>query len=421
MTNLWLAMALLLLAAFGFICWPLLPFARRKAAFAGHRQENIDIFRDRLQELEQELEQGNLEQAAFDQLKIELEKSLLQDARGQDDHELAQVSVSAAHWLVAVLLGIVVVGGSLAMYAGLGRSEDLALYLAMRDSGPSQQGGQPMDMAKAIAKLEEKLQQDPHNIEKLLLLAKSYAATGQFNKAGDIYARMATEVEPDSLEFAALKGAQAQSLFQAGGERMSVDVLKLVDQALAVDPQEPLSLMLKGVAAFMVEKYPQAIEIWQQAKIKAGPAQTAQFIDPAIRAARQKMGVAEAGQPSESSGQKATSSAKLEIKLTLAESLRGRVQDDDVVFVFARPAGGRMPLAVERLRVKDLPANIVLDDSKAAMPTAKLSSVDVVDITARISRSGQPMAQAGDLYITLEKVAVKNAPPLAMEIARIVE
>lgn len=80
-----------------------------------------------------------------------------------------------------------------------------------------------------------------------------------------------------------------------------------------------------------------------------------------------------------------------------------------------------MPLAVERLRVKDLPANIVLDDSKAAMPTAKLSSVDVVDITARISRSGQPMAQAGDLYITLEKVAVKNAPPLAMEIARIVE
>jgi cytochrome c-type biogenesis protein CcmH len=56
-----------------------------------------------------------------------------------------------------------------------------------------------------------------------------------------------------------------------------------------------------------------------------------------------------------------------------------------------------MPLAVMRARVKELPLAFALDDSMAMAPGLALSKFPKVVVTARISRSGQPTAQAGDL------------------------
>ena len=70
---------------------------------------------------------------------------------------------------------------------------------------------------------------------------------------------------------------------------------------------------------------------------------------------------------------------------------------------------------------KDLPLMIVLDDRKSVMPTAKLSSAEVVDITARVSLSGQPAAQPGDLFATIEQVKVGSVEqPIQLLISQIV-
>jgi cytochrome c-type biogenesis protein CcmH len=69
-----------------------------------------------------------------------------------------------------------------------------------------------------------------------------------------------------------------------------------------------------------------------------------------------------------------------------------------VVFIFARAVQGPpLPLAVKRVRVRDLPLEFALDDSMAMAPGMNLSAHPRVVVGARISKSGQPTAQAGDL------------------------
>ncbi len=429
MTILWAAMTALLLIAFAFMCWPLMPFLRQKhTAHANQRQENISIFRDRLDELEQEKLQGNLDQTTFKQLKAELEKTLLQDTQDQDSQDYTVVQVTAKHWLQIVLLGIVVTAVSLAMYFKLGRSDDLAIYQAMGGQPPvRQKTNKPPSMEQAVKMLEAKLENDPKNIDKLHLLANSFMQMGQFDKAIDIYARMADISKLGTEEYASISGAQAQAQFQASGEQMTAEVTDLIEQALDSDPHEPLALMLQGIAAFSTDQYQQAIGYWEKAKVKAGEAQAARFIEPAIVAAQEKMGIVsapvqQAKKPAVSEVEtEAINSASVVIDLTLSATLKAKVSDEDTLFVFARPVGGRMPLAAERIKVKDLPTRIVLDDSKAAMPTAKISSVDVVDIVARVSLSGQPREQKGDLYATLNNVVVKEGLVLSLEINKVVE
>jgi cytochrome c-type biogenesis protein CcmH len=84
--------------------------------------------------------------------------------------------------------------------------------------------------------------------------------------------------------------------------------------------------------------------------------------------------------------------------ISLDPALTGRVSPDDTVYVFARAAEGpRMPLAIIRKQVKDLPLTFSLDDSMAMNPNMKLSNFSEVVVGARISKTGNAMPQSGDL------------------------
>jgi cytochrome c-type biogenesis protein CcmH len=72
--------------------------------------------------------------------------------------------------------------------------------------------------------------------------------------------------------------------------------------------------------------------------------------------------------------------------------------------------GPPMPLAVKRLQLQDLPISVSLSDADAMMPAMTLSSFDQVIVGARVSVSGNPVAQAGDFYIEQDSVDSTNPP-----------
>ena len=103
-------------------------------------------------------------------------------------------------------------------------------------------------------------------------------------------------------------------------------------------------------------------------------------------------------QPTSPPAAKPAASASVSGTVTLAPALRSRTSPDDTVFIFARPGdGSRMPLAALRIQVKDLPYRFTLDDSKSMSPARPLSSSAQVMVGARISKSGDAIAQPGDL------------------------
>jgi len=116
-------------------------------------------------------------------------------------------------------------------------------------------------------------------------------------------------------------------------------------------------------------------------------------------------------------------SASLKVTVSLSPAVAKQAAPDDVVFIFARAAQGpRMPLAIVRKQVKDLPATVVLDDTQAMSPGMNLSSVPEVIVVARVSKSGEARAQAGDLEGTsapvkagTKAVAVSIANVLAVQ------
>ncbi len=408
MTALWLTLIGLLLIAVLIIFFPLFVGRKTVSAISDQPQQNVAIFKDRLSELEQEKAQGNLTETTFLQLKTELEKSLLADVHGKFATTLTPVTVTTKHWLIAAGLGGAVLLASLAMYQDLGRSEDYGKYLTLQAQAKIEaQAAEKtqVQLTKLMDLLKEKLKKNPHDVEKWFLLANSYAAIGQYQQAAQAYINAMQNVDKTDPKYAALKGSYAQMLFQQAGEQITPTVIQAMQEALAIDPLESSALILSGIQAYTQGDIKQAIVFWEKAKTKADENTINSFIEPVIAQAQGQLAQAapEASQQPANVGK-----AKISIKLDIDSALKTKVSPEQTVFVFARPVGGKMPLAAEKLQVKDLPKTIVLDDSKSPMPTASLSSVAEVDVTARVSFSGQPQQSKGDLFATAEKVKVSD-------------
>lgn len=237
--------------------------------------------------------------------------------------------------------------------------------------------------------------------------------------AAEAFAEIVKLTPKDSPDYATVKGSYAQTLYLANNERITPEIETVIGEALAVDPQESNALTLQGIIAFQSNQFAQAIKIWEQAQLKADPGLVESFIKPAIRSAQTKLGAPTSATDTRSiaaAPSASASTAKIQAVVDIAPELKAKVSPELSVFIFARPPDSKMPLAAERLTVKDLPATITLDDTKAVMPTAKLSSSPTVDVTARISLSGNALPQPGDLFVTQSEVRVDNNEAITLTI-----
>jgi len=168
-------------------------------------------------------------------------------------------------------------------------------------------------------------------------------------------------------------------------------------------------LELAGTLAFDRGDFKTAIAHWTLAAdtlAATEPAsRTVMNLRAGIEEAQRRGGVAPS-QPAQPPLQ-ASAGPQVSGRIELSPALKGQAGPEDTILIFARVVDGpRMPVAVLRRQVKELPLDFVLDEKAAMNPGLKLSPSMLVTVGARISKSGQAAAQPGDLQGFSEPVPV---------------
>jgi cytochrome c-type biogenesis protein CcmH len=290
---------------------------------------------------------------------------------------------------------------SLPVYWATGAPDVLRGDIAVAPDGDERAAA--AQLQERITALEQKLASAPQDATGWGMLGRSYAALGEYAKAASAFAKAAALTPAD----AQLLADYADALAMSQGRRLAGEPVQLLKRALAADPNNIKALLLDGTADFESGRFDRAVAAWEKV-ISLAPqdAELVASLRQSIDEARAKTAGAGSAPNASSAaagvqGAGARSAAGSEAvsgRLTLAPGLAASASPADAVFVFARAAQGpRMPLAAFKLQVKDLPTDFRLDDSMAMAPQAKISSASEVIVTARISKSGDPVPRSGDL------------------------
>lgn len=326
---------------------------------------------------------------------------------------------------LAAMLGGLIVSLAVAGYLWTGSPGTPAQPFASRtDTAPAPQAGANGGTAEigreqilAMAeKLAARLTETPDDAEGWRMLGRAQMALEQPVLAVQAYQRVVQLLPKDAGALA----DYADALAVRNGRDLKGEPTQLIEQALKLDPAHLKSLILAGTAAFNRGDFAKAVVYWDRAG-KIGPPD-----NPMAQQARAAAAEArEAGKlpPPAATGAApaatvAAGPAGVTGTVSLAASLRGKVSADDTVFIVARPSdGSRMPLAILRKQVRDLPYQFTLDDSQAMSPATRLSTAATVIVVARVSKSGQASPQTGDLEGVTAPVAVGSSG-VAVEISR---
>ena len=379
--------ALLVLAVLAIVLLPLWRSPRTSGA-VDRREANLEIFRGQLAELERDRNEGLLADADFDQARSELQRRLLDEVNEGDDspRETPAPARRGVSWTALALL-VAIPLAAVAAYLLLGNPD--ALDPLRRQARVS-----PQQIEEMLVKLEARLKASPDDAKGWVMLARSYKALGRYPESVESYRHAGALVDSDP----ALLADYAESLAQVAGS-LEGKPLELIARALKLDPDEPQSLFLAGAAANDRQDHAAVVEYWGRLLPLLDPAsQDGQAIGAAVDKAR-------ASAAPGKSGKAAVSKEAIGGEVTISGKIAAQAKPDDLLFIFARAdEGSRMPLAVLRLVVADLPFTFRLDDTMALPGGRKISELAQVTIEARIAKAGKAQTSSGDLFGSVKGV-----------------
>jgi cytochrome c-type biogenesis protein CcmH len=401
-------------------------------------QENLAIAKQRLAELTTDQEQDPENQ-------LELEATLLDDLKGPDYNLSGNHSVGIRSG-ISVIIGIPV--AAIVLYSLLGNTQWNSIRLnnnqeivtATPQSENQSQSAASLDTL--IVKLEQNLLENPDNADGWALAGRTYMSLGQFDKAEQAYARLNQLI----LDDPSVLTAWADASLMVNGNVYTDEIAERIQRALTLDPQQGNALWIAGIGLMSIGEHEAALaSLNRLLPLIENDSEATRQVNSIISQIRSLQdspvtsSVAEAGAsntaPTEMASTEnesssvetaeanpAITSGVIHVSVTLDAGLKDSLTGSETVFVFARaPNGPPFPLAVARLTVKDLPLQLQLDDSMSMMPGKDISSVNQVVVTARVSRSGNPLAQPGDLTSDAVATPTDGSPSVKLAIDKEVE
>jgi cytochrome c-type biogenesis protein CcmH len=446
----WILSAGLMALALVFVALPLL---RPEPPAEAPEQDalNLVVFKQRLQELDADQAAGFLEAGQYAAARRDLERDLLRDIPGDSIQSIRRGS--GGQWM-ALILAIAVPAAALWVYDTYGHRE----IIAQMDGSLAAPGGEALighdgeelpPLEVLVERLAERLAEDPSNVDGWLMIGRTYFTMRQPDRALAAVTK-AYELAPDRSD---VMLAYAEALAANAGGALEGKPAELIDQVLTKEPDNTSARWLAGMLYYQRGQFTAAATAWQgvldvldpasddaadmrqiiaEARARASGATGAPAVGteaagvdasaaPASDAASPPVAEATpAPTAAQATGGDASAGGALVAEVSLDAAISAGAAPDDVVYVFARAAGGPpMPLAVQRIQVKDLPTRVTLDDSMGMMPQMKLSAFPQVMVGARVAKSGLATPQSGDLEGEVGPIDQATRTQVAVSIDRV--
>jgi cytochrome c-type biogenesis protein CcmH len=378
---------------------------------ADQDQRNIAIARQRLAELKEQLQAGALTQTLYDEQLAELEQALSDDLDIVSHVRVegfagAEALPSQGRWMAWVLVLVIpLMAGSL--YWTLGNHQSL---MAGDQAVASQTMPEREQINKMVAGLAERLQKQPDDAQGWTMLGRSYKFLQQNDKAVAAFEH-AYKLIGDQVEIMLL---YADALAFNNDEQMVGKPSELVFKALAIEPENVTALWLGGLAKAQAGEFVAAMNLWKklQAVLPQGSESQKEVQDMMAKLATQmpEGTVQEQVKPAQTAQTtQTTQTVAVDVQVSLDPELQKSTSPTDTVFIYAQAVSGpKMPLAIVRKQVSELPLTVSLTDAMAMTPAMKLSSFQQVKLLARISKSGTAMQQPGDLIGVIDQIALTD-------------
>jgi cytochrome c-type biogenesis protein CcmH len=290
------------------------------------------------------------------------------------------------------------------------------------------------EMDQALRALEQRLVQNPDELESWLLLGRTYMSQRRFEDAAQAFRRGAALDGNQSPQILADLG---EALALSDPEGLQGEAGAIFERVLATEPSYPKALWYGGLNAYENAN-------WALAEQRLGlllsmnpPDTLVPLIEERIAAARAHasgagpMGgaamaaeappVAAAPAPAaESASSPQAAGAGIQLRVSIDPALAAQLTRSAPVFIIARLPGGGPPLAVVRARSNELPVSVTLTDANAMMEGVTILDQPELELVARISLSGGPAQSPGDLYGRV-KYSGGDGGPVDLRIDRVAE
>jgi cytochrome c-type biogenesis protein CcmH len=288
MTIFWILAAGLAGLAVLFVVAPLLQasFAQGSASpsdgvdgEADQARHNLALFKQQVAELDADLESGKLDQTLYESARRDLERQLLHDL-GDSDPLTAVAGVSAGQRryrlpgprLTALALLIAVPLAAWALYGLIGNQAIIPQLerLAATGGNGAQHGGAGAELPpieELIARLEQRLEQQPNDAEGWMMLGRTYFATGNRQGAEDALAR-AYDLTPNDPMIVL---AYAESIATNNDNQLEGRPAELISEALELEPNNTTARWLAAMVAFQRGQFQSAATTWRNLLEQVGP------------------------------------------------------------------------------------------------------------------------------------------------------
>jgi len=395
--SFWIFVTALLALALVILLLPLLRNTRAPQEDR-RQQQNIQIAREKKQQLEAQLAQDEIDQAGFDAAYLELQTALALELHPDRQSD----PKTRGKWMALVVM-LALPAASIPLYLVFGeyrviQNPELVLAAPAQQTASAPQ----MSLEEMETVIKDRLKNSPEDVEAWFMLGRTLMAKQQFDAAVTAFQRSNDLLADEPGILFAL--ADALAMQQNGNLQGEPEAL--VQRGLKLAPRFPNGLWLAGMAAEQREDYKAAHRYWTQLLplIADNPTST--------REIEGLLSTLEERDPELATAAAATGGGnRLSLLIDISPQLKARAKPGDAVFVYAKAMQGPpIPLAVKRVTLADLPAALTLSDADAMMPAMKLSSYNSLVVGARLSSSGNPVAQTGDFYTEIESIDSSNPP-----------